>query len=491
MKLLSEILQVKGIAEILGRDDLMIRSLQFDSRKANPGDLFFAVKGSTSDGHDFISQAVRNGAAAVVCENLPQELPEGVTIIRVNDSRETLGEMASLFYGQPSHHLQLIGVTGTNGKTTAVTLLQQLFTELGYKTGMLSTIRNLINDREIGATHTTPDTVQTNSLLGEMVTEGCEFCFMEISSHAVDQRRIAGLKFRGGIFSNLTHDHLDYHKTFDAYLKAKKSFFDKLPPEAFALVNKDDKNGLVMLQNCQASKYTYSLLSMADFHCKIIENQFTGLHLNMDGQDAWFRLIGSFNAYNLLSVYACAVLLGQDPSKVLTLLSRMTPVDGRFNYIYGPRHITAVVDYAHTPDALKNVLETIRSIRRQKEKIITVVGAGGNRDSAKRPVMASIACNLSDSVILTSDNPRFEDPASILDQMRAGLDTLHSSKVLVIADRLEAIKTAIALAAENDIILVAGKGHETYQEIRGVRYPFDDREILRGLFIQEENNQTR
>jgi UDP-N-acetylmuramoyl-L-alanyl-D-glutamate--2,6-diaminopimelate ligase len=491
MRLLSEILPVKGNAEVIGRDDLMIRSLQFDSRKAGPGDLFFAVKGSTSDGHDFISQAVRNGASAIVCESLPKELPEGVTIVRVSDSPETLGEMASLFYDQPSNRLRLIGITGTNGKTTTVTLLQQLFTGLGYKTGMLSTIRNLVNDREVSATHTTPDPLVINNLLSEMVSEGCEFCFMEVSSHAVDQKRIAGLKFSGGIFSNLTHDHLDYHKTFDAYLKAKKRFFDKLPPEAFALVNKDDKNGLVMLQNCQASKYTYSLLSMADFHCKIVENQFTGLHLNMDGQDVWFRLIGSFNAYNLLSVYACSVLLGQDPSMVLTLLSRMTPVDGRFNYVYGPRHITAVVDYAHTPDALKNVLETIHSIRRQKEKIITVVGAGGNRDSAKRPVMARIACNLSDSVILTSDNPRFEDPALILDQMKAGLESLNSSKVLVIADRLEAIKTAIALAGENDIILVAGKGHETYQEIKGVRYPFDDREILRGLFIQEENNQTR
>jgi len=314
---------------------------------------------------------------------------------------------------------------------------------------------------------------------------------MEVSSHAVDQKRIAGLKFSGGIFSNLTHDHLDYHKTFEAYLKAKKGFFDGLPADAFALVNKDDKNGLVMLQNCSASKYTYSLLSMADFHCRILENQFTGLHLNMDGQDVWFRLIGSFNAYNLLSVYACAVLLGQDPSVVLTLLSRMKPVDGRFNYINGPRHITAIVDYAHTPDALKNVLETINSIRTHKEKVITVVGAGGNRDAAKRPIMARIACNLSDMVILTSDNPRFEDPGSILDQMKKGVESFHSSKVLVISDRHEAIKTAVAFANENDIILVAGKGHETYQEIRGVKYPFDDREILNGIFMQEEDKQTR
>jgi UDP-N-acetylmuramoyl-L-alanyl-D-glutamate--2,6-diaminopimelate ligase len=491
MRRLSEILPEKGNPEIIGREDVMIRSLQFDSRKTGPGDLFVAVRGNTSDGHAFISQALYNGAAAIVCEQIPDEIPEGVTVVKVSDSAESLGEMASLFYEQPSRQLRLIGITGTNGKTTTVTLLQKLFTELGYKTGMLSTIRNLICEREVPATHTTPDPVQINSLLGEMVREGCEYCFMEVSSHAVDQKRIAGLKFSGGIFSNLTHDHLDYHKTFEAYLKAKKGFFDGLPADAFALVNKDDKNGLVMLQNCSASKYTYSLLSMADFHCRILENQFTGLHLNMDGQDVWFRLIGSFNAYNLLSVYACAVLLGQAPSDVLTLLSRMKPVDGRFNYINGPRHITAIVDYAHTPDALKNVLETINSIRTHKEKVITVVGAGGNRDAAKRPIMARIACNLSDMVILTSDNPRFEDPGSILDQMKKGVESFHSSKVLVISDRHEAIKTAVAFANENDIILVAGKGHETYQEIRGVKYPFDDREILNGIFMQEEDKQTR
>jgi UDP-N-acetylmuramoyl-L-alanyl-D-glutamate--2,6-diaminopimelate ligase len=491
MKRLADILPEKGSPEIIGRDDLMIRALQFDSRKVGEGDLFVAVRGSVSDGHEFISKAIDNGAAAVVCERIPYEISSGVTLVKVADSAESLGEMASLFYDQPSHKLKLVGITGTNGKTTVVTLLQQLFTELGYKSGMLSTIRNLICEREVAATHTTPDSLQINSLLSEMVKEGCEYCFMEVSSHALDQKRVAGLKFRGGIFSNLTHDHLDYHKTFEAYLKAKKGFFDGLPFDAFALVNKDDKNGLVMLQNTVASKFTYSLLSMADFRCKILENQFDGLQLNVDGQEVWFRLTGSFNAYNLLSVYACAVLLGQDPSRVLTLLSRMKPVDGRFNSISGPLHITAIVDYAHTPDALKNVLETINNIRRHKEKIITVVGAGGNRDAAKRPIMARIACNLSDRVILTSDNPRFEEPESILDEMKKGVESCHSSKVLVITDRREAIKTAIALARENDIILVAGKGHETYQEIKGVKYPFDDREIVKGLFTQAEEIQTK
>ena len=482
MRRLSEILPSGLILEIKGNTDIMIRSLQFDSRYVEKEDLFFALRGSSSDGHDFIGMAIEKGASAVVCESCPAELSPLITWIKTSDSALALGESASAFYDHPSRKLQLVGITGTNGKTTTVTLLHHLFTGLGYKSGLLSTIRNQVQDREVPATHTTPDPVQVNRLLGEMIVEGCEYCFMEVSSHAIDQKRIAGLKFRGGIFSNLTHDHLDYHKTFEAYLKAKKGFFDGLPGDAFALVNKDDKNGSVMLQNTKAAKSTYSLQSMADFRCRIVENQFIGLQLNIDGHDAWFRLIGTFNAYNILSVYASAVLLGQDPVQVLTTLSCIEPVDGRFNYINGPCNITAIVDYAHTPDALKNVLETINDIRQHNEKLITVVGAGGNRDKLKRPVMAKIAVNLSDQLILTSDNPRDEEPGAILEEMVKGVEAHLSGKVLVIEDRRQAIKTAVSLARENDIILIAGKGHETYQEIRGVKYPFDDRKTVKELF---------
>ncbi|MCX6281400.1 MAG: UDP-N-acetylmuramoyl-L-alanyl-D-glutamate--2,6-diaminopimelate ligase [Bacteroidetes bacterium] len=473
------------VLESRGDKGILIRSLQFDSRQVGPGDVFFAIRGSVSDGHDFIGMAIEKGASAIVCESCPVELSNLVTWIKTSDSALALGEMASAFYDHPSHKLQLAGITGTNGKTTTVTLLHRLFTGLGYKSGLLSTIKNLVNLREVPATHTTADPVQINRLLAEMCEEGCEYCFMEVSSHAIDQKRIAGLNFRGGIFSNLTHDHLDYHKTFDAYIKAKKGFFDSLPSSAFALVNKDDKNGLVMLQNTRATKYTYSLQSMADFRCKILDNEFSGLHLNIDGHDAWFRLIGSFNAYNILSVYTSAVLLGQDPLQVLTLLSTMEPVDGRFNYIPGPGNITAIVDYAHTPDALKNVLGTINDIRNHNEKLITVVGAGGNRDTSKRPVMAKISASLSDQLILTSDNPRFEEPEAILQEMVKGIEVTDARKVLVIADRRQAIKTAVTLAADNDIILIAGKGHETYQEIKGVKYPFDDREVVKELFLQK------
>jgi len=482
MRRLSEILPSGLVLEIKGNTDIMIRSLQFDSRHVGKGDLFFALRGSSSDGHDFIGMAIEKGASAVVCESCPAELSPLIAWIKTSDSALALGETASAFYDHPSLKLQLVGITGTNGKTTTVTLLHHLFTGLGYKSGLLSTIRNQVQDREVPATHTTPDPVQINRLLGEMIDEGCEYCFMEVSSHAIDQKRIAGLNFRGGIFSNLTHDHLDYHKTFEAYLKAKKGFFDGLPGDAFALVNKDDKNGSVMLQSTKAAKYTYSLQSMADFRCRIVENQFIGLQLNIDGHDAWFRLIGTFNAYNILSVYASAVLLGQDPVQVLTALSCIEPVDGRFNYINGPCNITAIVDYAHTPDALKNVLETINDIRQHNEKLITVVGAGGNRDKLKRPVMAKIAVNLSDQLILTSDNPRDEEPGAILEEMVKGVEVHLSGKVLVIEDRRQAIKTAVSLARENDIILIAGKGHETYQEIRGVKYPFDDRKTVKELF---------
>jgi UDP-N-acetylmuramoyl-L-alanyl-D-glutamate--2,6-diaminopimelate ligase len=482
MRLLNDIFEQAGVTEIRGNRERTITSLHFDSRTVEPGSLFFAIRGTTSDGHAFIGKAIEKGAVAVVCESLPESPDDSVCYVQVNDSSYALGVMASNFFGNPSSKLNLVGVTGTNGKTTSVTLLWKLFRELGYGTGLISTIVNRINDTESPATHTTPDPVSLNELLGLMVHEGCAYCFMEVSSHAVDQQRIAGLTFGGGIFTNLTHDHLDYHKTFDAYLRAKKGFFDGLAGPAFALVNKDDRNGMVMLQNTAAERHTYSLQSMADFHCKILENTFQGLHLQIDGQEVWFRLIGTFNAYNLLLVYGTAVLLGQDKTDVLTLLSRMEAVEGRFNPLRSDNRVTAIVDYAHTPDALKNVLETINTIRDHNGQLITVVGAGGNRDTAKRPVMASIACNLSDRVILTSDNPRFEDPEVILAGMQQGVEMHQSKKVLVITDRREAIKTACALASPGDIILVAGKGHETYQEIRGVRSHFDDREIIREIF---------
>ncbi len=490
MKMLKDILPTDPAPEIFGGTDIEVSALHFDSRKVEKGCVFFAIKGTTSDGHAFIPTAIEQGAVAVVCEDLPGQQERGVTYIRVSDGNKTLGEMASAFYDYPSKKLKLIGVTGTNGKTTTVTLLFQLFRKLGFGAGLISTILNKIEDTEIKATHTTPDPVQLNALLARMVEEGCDYCFMEVSSHAVAQQRIAGLVFQGGVFTNITHDHLDYHKTFDAYLAAKKAFFDSLPATSFALVNKDDRNGLVMTQNSSAAVSTYSLRAMADFRCRIIENQFEGLQLDIDGADCWFKLIGSFNAYNLLAVYATAVLLGRDRQEVLTILSGLEPVDGRFNYVISKTRITAIVDYAHTPDALQNVLETIQNIRTRNEQLITVVGAGGNRDAAKRPVMAKIACNFSDRVILTSDNPRFEDPEEILSQMRTGVDALHAGKVLVITNREEAIKTACALARPGDILLVAGKGHENYQEIKGVRHPFDDKLILKKIFESDEDKLT-
>jgi UDP-N-acetylmuramoyl-L-alanyl-D-glutamate--2,6-diaminopimelate ligase len=478
MRFLKDILEQAGVREITGSTDIMIHSLKFDSRTIEQGCLYFAVKGTAADGHLFISDAVKSGAVAVVCEKIPENPQENVTFILVGDSSYAKAVIASNFYGNPSSFLNLVGVTGTNGKTTTVTLLHQLFQKLGTKAGLISTIQNKILERNVATTHTTPDPVQLNELLAQMVGEGCTHCFMEVSSHALVQNRVAGLTFCGGVFTNLTHDHLDYHKTFDAYLKAKKTFFDDLPGNAFALTNKDDRNGRMMVQNTKATISTYSMQSMADFRCRILENQFQGLHLSMDGTECWFRLIGNFNAYNLLAVYATALLLGEERNQVLTLLSLCEPVNGRFNYFRTQDGITAIVDYAHTPDALQNVLETIHSIRSQKEKIITVVGAGGNRDAAKRPVMARIACSLSDRVILTSDNPRFEEPEAILDDMKKGIEPQVAGKVLVIVNRKEAIKTACALAHPGDIILVAGKGHETYQEIKGVRYPFDDKMIL-------------
>jgi UDP-N-acetylmuramoyl-L-alanyl-D-glutamate--2,6-diaminopimelate ligase len=482
MMLLREIIGNAEIIDVTGPIDIPVNGLHFDSRKVIPGGVFFALRGTITDGHEFIKMALEKGAIAIVCEQLPPLLNQGISYLLTPDSSLILGKMASAFFGNPSEKLKLVGVTGTNGKTTTVTILHRLFMQLGYGAGLISTIKNFINQTEVPATHTTPDPLQLNELMARMVEEGCAYCFMEVSSHAIDQQRISGLTFHGGIFTNLTHDHLDYHKTFDAYLHAKKSFFDGLNASAFALVNKDDKNGMVMIQNTKARKFSYSLRGMADFHCKIMENEFHGLHLQIDGMDARFKLIGNFNAYNLLSVFAAALLLGQDKTEVLTHLSQIEPVDGRFNYVKSKNQVTAIVDYAHTPDALKNVLETINDIRSHNEQLITVVGAGGNRDTTKRPVMARIACNLSDRIILTSDNPRFEDPESILAEMRKGVEAHQLSKVLVIVNRFEAIKTACALAKTGDIILVAGKGHENHQEINGVKHPFDDKEVLREIF---------
>ena len=485
MMLLGELIGNIPIATISGSTDVEIRGIQFDSRKINAGYLFFAIRGTSSDGHDFIEQAILNGAVAVICEIMPVSCNTGVCYIKTSDSGIALGKIASAFNGNPSLNLKLVGVTGTNGKTTIATLLYQLFLALGYAAGLISTIVNKINHQEYPSTHTTPDPIQLNELLASMVADGCEYCFMEVSSHAIDQNRIAGLTFTGGIFTNLTHDHLDYHKTFIAYLKAKKSFFDSLPAEAFAIVNKDDKNGIVMIQNTSAAKYTYSLQSLADYRCRVIENSFHGLLLNVDGDEVWFKMIGKFNASNLLAVYATAMLLNQDKTRTLEVLSKLEPVAGRFNYLRTNTNITAIVDYAHTPDALKNVLDTINEIRTHNERLITVVGAGGNRDAAKRPVMAKIAVTLSDYVILTSDNPRNEDPETILDEMRQGVEAQFSGKALVIVNRKEAIKTACILSKPGDIILVAGKGHETYQEIKGIRRHFDDKETLGEIFGNE------
>jgi len=442
------------------------------------GVLFVAVRGTESDGHAFIEKAIDIGAAAILCEELPSNIRENVSYFLVENSAMALGIIASNFYNKPSAKLKLVGVTGTNGKTTIATLLFQLFRDLGYKTGLLSTVQNQINDLIIPATHTTPDPVALNRLLRDMVESGCDYCFMEVSSHAIAQSRIEGLEFAGGIFTNLTHDHLDFHKTFDAYLKAKKGFFDRLDNKAFALTNVDDKNGMVMLQNTKAHKKTYGLKNIADFKAKIIENHFSGLLLNIDNEEVWFKMVGSFNAYNLLAVYAAALLLEQDRLKVLTSLSRLSGAEGRFDYMISPSGIIGIVDYAHTPDAIQNVLSTIQDIRKGTEQVITVIGCGGDRDKAKRPVMAQVACDWSNKVILTSDNPRTEVPEQIIKDMEAGVMPQNKRKALSITDRKEAIRTACHLAKPGDIIVVAGKGHEKYQDVGGVKLPFDDKEIL-------------
>jgi UDP-N-acetylmuramoyl-L-alanyl-D-glutamate--2,6-diaminopimelate ligase len=475
---LQDLLYGITIKELVGRTDLEINALNFDSRKVTEGDVFFAIVGTVSDGHQFINQTITQGASVIICENLPEIDDYRVTYIKVENTSVALGIMAGNYFGNPSANLKLIGITGTNGKTTIATILFKLFRELGFKTGLISTVENFVNDKVVPATHTTPNPIALNALLKDMVDTGCDYCFMEVSSHAVSQHRIEGLTFSGGVFSNLTHDHLDFHKTFDAYLKAKKTFFDTLPKSAFALTNIDDKNGSVMLQNTKAHKKSYALKQMADFKAKIIENGFSGLHLDIDNEDVYFKLVGSFNAYNLLAVYGTAILLEQDKLKVLTLLSRLTGAEGRFDYIVSQNKIIGIVDYAHTPDAVQNVLSTIANIRKGTEQVITVIGCGGDRDKTKRPIMAQVACDWSDKVILTSDNPRTEDPQAIIKDMEEGVSPTNKRKTLSILDRKEAIKTACHLAQSGDIILVAGKGHEKYQEINGVRNHFDDKEIL-------------
>ncbi|MDB5009536.1 MAG: UDP-N-acetylmuramoyl-L-alanyl-D-glutamate--2,6-diaminopimelate ligase [Mucilaginibacter sp.] len=482
MRYLSDILEGLAFTELQGSVDVEISEVVFDSRRVVPGCLFVAVKGTVVDGHDYIEQAVKDGAIAVICEELPAHVTGEVDFLMVANSAIALGIVSANFYDNPSNKLKLVGVTGTNGKTTIVTLLYKLFRDLGYKCGLLSTVENQVNGKVIPSTHTTPDPVELNKLMDEMVAQGCDYCFMEVSSHAVAQHRIEGLNFSGGIFTNLTHDHLDYHKTFDSYLKAKKAFFDGLLKSAFALTNNDDKNGSVMLQNTRAHKKTYGLKSMADYKAKILENQFGGLLLQIDGEDVWFKMVGTFNAYNLLAVYGAAMLLEQDKAKVLTSLSKLSGAEGRFDYVVAPNKVIGIVDYAHTPDAVQNVLSTIHDIRKGSEKVITVIGCGGDRDKTKRPIMAKVACEWSDKVILTADNPRSEDPAQIIKDMEAGVDPAFKRYTISIADRREAIKTACLLAAPGDIILLAGKGHEKYQEINGVKNHFDDKEELLNQF---------
>jgi len=459
-----------------------VKGICFDSRKVRPGFLFIAIKGTQSDGHEYIAKAIELGAIAVVCEKLPDTVTDKITIVSVKNSGQALGIIASNFFGNPSEKMKLTGVTGTNGKTTVATLLYKLFAVLGYRSGLISTVENRIVDQVIPSTHTTPDPIQLNELLTRMVEEKCTHVFMEVSSHAIDQERIAGLKFVGALFTNITHDHLDYHLTFENYIKAKKKYFDELGSDAFALVNADDKRGMVMMQNTKATKYSFGLKKMVDFKAKIITNSIEGLELELAGKTVWFKLIGDFNAYNLLAVYGAAVLLGEDSDEVLVKLSSLSGAVGRFELVLPGSKKIAIVDYAHTPDALKNVLETIAQFRSGNEQVITVVGCGGNRDRTKRPMMASIACRLSDKVVLTSDNPRDEDPIEIIKEMQTGVMPTEARKTLVIADREEAIKTACMMAKEKDIILVAGKGHETYQEIKGVKYPFDDKQVLEESF---------
>ena len=479
MKGLKDILYKVQLLSTSGNPDVEVAGITMDSRQVKKDFAFVAIMGSASDGHTFIPKAIENGATVIICEEMPEELAGGISYVQVKDASKALGILASNFYDNPSSRLQLVAVTGTNGKTTIVTLLYQLFQQLGYKVGMLSTVVNRIDGKDFSSRLTTPDAVETNRLLAEMVNAGCAYCFMEASSHAIVQERISGLTFKGAVFTNITHDHLDYHQTFDNYIKAKKKLFDELPKTAFALVNADDKRGQVMLQNTKASKHSFGIHFPADYKAKILTNSLQGLELDIDNRQVWFRLIGDFNASNLMAVFGVADLLGEVEEEVLMALSKADAASGRFQQVANPAGITAIVDYAHTPDALENVLETIKSVRTGQEQVITVVGCGGNRDKTKRPLMAQIACKFSDKVVLTSDNPRDEDPEQILQEMYDGVSVTNRRKVLTISDRKAGIKTACTLANKGDIILVAGKGHETYQEIKGERFPFDDREVVK------------
>jgi len=480
--ILTDILQNVILQKVVGNTEIQVNDIQFDSRKVAAGNVFVATRGTASDGHQFIPMAIEKGAVAVVCEVMPDEINSAVAYVKVESSTDALGKMASAWYDFPSSKMILVGVTGTNGKTTIATLLYQLFRQLGHKSGLLSTVCNYVDDVAVEATHTTPDALELNKLLAQMVDAGCEYAFMEVSSHSVDQRRIAGLEFDGAIFTNITRDHIDYHLTFENYLKAKKRFFDDLSVEAFALTNADDKNGLVMLQNSKAKKYTYSLRGMADFKTRILEHGFEGMLLDMNDKEVNVSFIGKFNASNLSAVFGAAVLLGQDELDVLRVISSLHSVSGRFETLHAPAGYTAIVDYAHTPDALVNVITTINNILQGNGRLITVVGCGGNRDKGKRPMMAREAVADSWKAILTSDNPRFDDPQDFLNDMIAGLDPVQKAKSLTIVDRREAIKTACSLAQAGDVVLIAGKGHEDYQIIQGVKHHFDDREEVRKCF---------
>lgn len=485
---LKELIKNIRTLNITGSTEKEITGVNIDSRRIETGHLFVAMKGTQTDGHAYIGKAITQGAAAILCEDMPESTVDGVTYIQVESTEDVVGEVATTFYGDPSRHLKLVGVTGTNGKTTIATLLYNMFRKLGYKCGLLSTVCNYIEDEQIPADHTTPDPIALNQLLSRMVQAGCQYAFMECSSHAIAQKRIGGLKFAGGIFTNLTRDHLDYHKTFENYRDAKKAFFDGLPKGAFAITNADDKNGMVMVQNTKATVKTYSTRSMADFRGKILECHFGGMYLEIDGREVGVQFIGKFNVSNLLAVYGAAIMLGEKPDNVLLVMSTLKSVSGRLDPVHSPEGYTAIVDYAHTPDALENVLKAIHEVLNGKGQVITVCGAGGNRDKGKRPLMAQEAVKQSDKVIITSDNPRFEEPQAIIDDMLAGLTAQQMKKVISIVDRKEAIRTACMMAQKGDVILVAGKGHENYQEVCGVKHHFDDKEVLKEVFESQKTN---
>ncbi|MEO8517432.1 MAG: UDP-N-acetylmuramoyl-L-alanyl-D-glutamate--2,6-diaminopimelate ligase [Flavobacterium sp.] len=482
--LLRDILYKVAIEAVHGSTEVEVNNIHFDSRKIESNDVFVAIRGTVSNGHDFIDKAISLGASVIICDELPSNLLSQITYVKVKDTNEALAFLATNFYDNPSQKLQLVGITGTNGKTTIASLLYQLFKKAGYKVGLLSTVKIMVNDVEHKATHTTPDSLTINYYLNEMIEAGCNYCFMEVSSHGIHQKRTEGLHFVGGVFTNLSHDHLDYHSTFAEYRDVKKSFFDNLPKTAFVISNIDDKNGVVMMQNTKAKKLTYALKTYADYKANIIENQLSGLLLKINEQEVWVRLIGTFNAYNLLAIYGVAIELGIENLDALRLLSELESVSGRFQFIVSKEKITAIVDYAHTPDALENVLSTINDIRTKNEQLITIVGCGGDRDKTKRPIMANIATEMSDKTILTADNPRTENPETIIAEMEAGVTAVNFKKYMSISDRKQAIKTACQLAQPNDIILIAGKGHETYQEINGVRHDFDDMKIVKEILEQ-------